>query len=332
MPAYCLLQSESSYSQLIVERSITSKNENILYKASAVSSLYPTPLHKAQKRMNIGKRLFSRLIILGIAAAFLISLLVREVPAFNKNEEVRVGIVMYHSILNDKNKAGKYVITPQLLEEDFKYLKENGYTPVYVSELIDWVKNGTSLPEKPVVISFDDGYYNNYSYALPLLEKFDFKAVISIIGKYTDEYSASSEKPNNNYSHATWENLSDMAGRFEILNHTYNMHSAESRKGLMRFPNEGIDKYNSNISDDVLLLQRLLKSELDIDCRTFTYPYGYISEESEVLIRNLGFEASLSCYEHINTLTHNPNCLYSLGRYNRPYGIPSEVFFSGFDY
>ena len=58
-----------------------------------------------------------------------------------------------------------------------------------MQDLINFVYSGSSLPEKSVVITFDDGYYNNYLYAYPLLEKYDAKMLISFIGKYTDLYN-----------------------------------------------------------------------------------------------------------------------------------------------
>ena len=64
---------------------------------------------------------------------------------------------------------------------------------------------GTPLPEKPIVITFDDGYYNNYLNVFPLLQEYQAKAVISIIGKETDRYSQLDENKEN------YENL--LAGR-----------------------------------------------------------------------------------------------------------------------
>ena len=84
-------------------------------------------------------------------------------------EAVEVPILMYHGILKDKKLQGKYVIGPDLLESDLCYLKEHGYTAVVMQDLIDYT-NGGDLPEKPIMITFDDGYYNNYLYAFPLMK------------------------------------------------------------------------------------------------------------------------------------------------------------------
>ena len=138
--------------------------------------------------------------------------------------------------LKQRRQGGKYVITPKTLEEVFAYLKAHGYTAVTISDLIAYQEGRKELPQKPVMITFDDGYYNNYSYAFPLLKKYDMKAVISVIGRYTDEYSASMEKMNNNYSQLTWDQIREMmdSGYVEFANHSYDMHSDTTRRGVKR--------------------------------------------------------------------------------------------------
>lgn len=64
---------------------------------------------------------------------------------------------MYHSVLKDQKMDGKYVVSPTEFENDLIYLKEHGYTTIFLQELVDYVYSGAALPEKPVVITFDDG-------------------------------------------------------------------------------------------------------------------------------------------------------------------------------
>ncbi|MEG1968483.1 MAG: polysaccharide deacetylase family protein, partial [Clostridia bacterium] len=54
--------------------------------------------------------------------------------------------------------------------------------------------------------------------------------------------------------------------------------------------------------------------------------YGFVDQEGERILRELGFCATLSCFERINSITRNPDCLFSLGRYNRPAGISTQRF------
>ena len=92
---------------------------------------------------------------------------------------VRLPIIMYHHVLKDSNKWGKYIVSPKEVEKDIIYLKEQGYTTILMEDLINFVYNNGKLPDKPILLTFDDGYMSNYTYVLPLLKKYDCKAVVS---------------------------------------------------------------------------------------------------------------------------------------------------------
>ena len=233
-------------------------------------------------------------------------------------------IIMYHSMLKDKARHGQYVISPDEFESDLKYLRDNGYETVVIADLIDYVANGTPLPPKPVMLTFDDGYYNNFLYAAPLLEAYNMKGVLSIIGYYTDAYT---EKPDENayYSHVTWEQVKQLVenGPFELQNHSYNLHSAKGeRKGTMKLKSETLGQYHEFLSADIMRLQNAFKEHTGYQPTAFCYPFGAVSEASLDLIHSLGFQASLSCEQRLNHITRDPECLFMLGRYPRPHGTP----------
>lgn len=243
-------------------------------------------------------------------------------------KEITVPILMYHSILKDTNRSGKYVVTPQTLENDMIYLRNNGYETILVKDLIAYVYEDIPLPKKPVVLTFDDGHYNNLVYLLPLLEKYQMKAVISVVGSYTEQYS-DSDSHNPNYSYLTWEDIKALedSQQIEIANHTYHYHEKSNRKGCNILESESKEEYQKNLLADLEKLQIKLQENSGIVLPvTFTYPFGYICPESQDAIEKAGFLASLSCYERINRITKNRDCLYTLGRYNRPSGISTEEF------
>lgn len=229
-----------------------------------------------------------------------------------------INILMYHSILDSQSRAGDYVITPQMFENDLKYLKDNGYTTIVTKDLIDYVEKGKALPDKAVIITFDDGYYNNYSYAYPLLKKYGMKGVLSVIGYYTEQYSR--EKSfNNNYSHVTWQMLKTMSdeGVFEVQNHSYNLHNLNKRKGVLKQKKESDEEYREMLKADIIKNQRLLKINSGISPVAFTCPFGAVNDEALSIIKSLGFKATYGCEEGINYITRDPECLYELKRYNR---------------
>lgn len=86
---------------------------------------------------------------------------------------------MYHAF----NKTDDYLtVSENRFEEQVKAMVESGYTPVFFQDLIDYVDTEKQLPEKPVCITFDDGYLDNYTYAFPILKKYNCKATIFVIG------------------------------------------------------------------------------------------------------------------------------------------------------
>lgn len=247
----------------------------------------------------------------------------------NSEDYIEVPIIMYHSILKDPSRSNKYTVTPTVLEEDLKYIKDKGYTTVTITDLISYVYDNTPLPEKPIVLTFDDGHYNNYGYLFPLLEKYDMKAVISIVGSYTDKFTETDEA-NLNYSYLRWKDIKELmdTGRIEFQNHTYNLHSNTGKRiGTKKIKGETDEHYKNVLEEDILKLQQEFKENTNYIPQCFTYPFGGISNASLDIIKELGFKASLSCEQGINKLTKNPNSLYLLKRYNRPSYISTYNFF-----
>ncbi len=250
--------------------------------------------------------------------------------AFSEQQEVKLPILMYHHILKEESRQGKYVISPEELEQDLIYLKEKGYETVTTEDVIRFVYKGTPLPEKPIMLTFDDGYYSNFVYAYPLLKQYNMKGVLFLIGQYTDEYSKSGEE-NPNYSHVTWERCREMIkdGTMELQNHTYGMHSFNTdRQGSSKRKGETLWQYHFALSQDLKKLQKRFQEETGYVPRGFAYPFGVVSPESVEVLKELGFLATFTSQEGINLISpQNPQGLYRLKRYLRPSKIDSETFF-----
>ena len=100
------------------------------------------------------------------------------------NENVGVPVLYYHSV--DPSEANEVIISPDKLREELTFIKESGYTTLTMSELNDYILNNTPIPEKSIVITFDDGYADNYANAFPILKELDMKATIFVISNFTD--------------------------------------------------------------------------------------------------------------------------------------------------
>lgn len=233
------------------------------------------------------------------------------------DDEIALPIVMYHSVLKDENKVGDYVVSVRQFKEDVNYILSKGYTPVKIQNLIDYVYNRAPLPEKPILITFDDGFYNNYEYIFPYIEEKNIPIVISIVGKYTEDYTESGEC-NAAYSYLRKCDIEKMSNSnlVEFQNHSYNLHSLENNASMKKY-SESKKEYAIRLTDDLNRTQNLLFEVTGTSPSTFTYPFGKISNDSKDIIKQMGFKSSLSCEEGINYINFSSDCLYNLKRYNR---------------
>ncbi|MBQ9375032.1 MAG: polysaccharide deacetylase family protein, partial [Ruminococcus sp.] len=181
--------------------------------------------------------------------------------------------------------------------------------------------------------TFDDGSYNNLTYVLPLLEKYDFKATFSIVGSFS-EYACEEAEPSPAYSYLDWNDMIKMqkSKRCEFANHTYDLHSLTDRRGCLMKNGETYEQFRHVFLADVFKTQHLLEDNCNIKPKVFAYPYGLRCDAAERLVKNSGFLASLCTEERINKITVGDNtCLYNLGRVNRPAFVDTESFMKEHD-
>jgi len=237
-----------------------------------------------------------------------------------EEEGIKLPVLMYHAIISDPRRSDEYVITPQAFRKDMEYISEAGYETVTVADIIAYVKNGSPLPEKPIMITFDDGYYNNYLHAYPILKELGMKAVLSIIGVETDKYSKDSE-PHENYSHCTWDMLREMhsSGVIELQSHSYDLHRIENgHMGIGKKYGEKPAAYRTRLYMDLARMQNRFYQEMGMTPIAFTYPFGCAPADSAPVLSELGFQASLGSEEKTFYVTQDEKCLQLIPRYNRP--------------
>lgn len=233
-------------------------------------------------------------------------------------DSVQLPILMYHSVL--KSRSGTYIVSPTQLEQDFKQIVANGYTAVTCDEVINYVDGKGSLPEKPILITFDDGHYNNLYYAVPLLKKYNLKATLNVIGKFSDFSTTSGDIDNPNYSHVTWDEVAEMSnsGVMDIGNHTYNMHNYKPRFGMSQNYGETDEQYVNALKNDIGRLQKILFEHTGKQCRVLAYPFGKYNTIAEQTLVDMGFRMMLTCNEGVSTIKRGkPDSLYKLKRINR---------------
>ena len=204
-------------------------------------------------------------------------------------------ILMYHHVTTDPAEAvNDMIVTVDRLREDFQYLRDQGYTTVLPRDLLD----PDTLPDKPVLLTFDDGYNSNYFYLFPLLKEFGFRAVVSPIVCMPD--GADTE-----YGYCTWDQLREMAasGLVEIGSHTYALHNLDTHgnyvpggpNGVQRRAGETDGEFQSRVLDDIQKSYDRMTEELGTPPVCFAYPFGAAEPDAEALIDAL-FPVSLTTW------------------------------------
>lgn len=253
-----------------------------------------------------------------------------HIPAFNEDDSVYLPVLMYHSVLRDAKRTGKYTVTPEGFEDDIRYLEDNGYTIVTAKELIRFVYNNEPLPKKPVLLTFDDGMYNNFKYVAPILIKHNASAVFSVVGSYTDEYSESNVV-NPSYSYMRWCDINELSRlpNIEFSAHSYDLHKvAGGRRGAGKIKTESLQEYINTFLEDTKKMQSEFFSNCNFRPIIYAYPFGEYTAQSEQILKDMGFLVTFSCTEGINRISRDTDCLYLLKRYNRDGRLSTKEFFA----
>ncbi len=250
-------------------------------------------------------------------------------PRTCAKQTIELPILMYHHIATDPARLGDYVVSPETFENDLKYLSRLGYTSISLSELIAYADGTGALPEKPVMITFDDGQRSFAEYALPLLEKYNMCAVAAIVGKYADDYTESGDT-NVIYAYMGWPELAELSRdpHVELQSHSYDMHSLDPRKGCAMMTGEAETDYEKVFSADMSLLGRRFSEHLGFEPIAFAYPFGIRCPSCKNMLISSGCRALFTCDERVNYISRDPDCLYELGRFNRPESADRYEFFA----
>ncbi len=208
--------------------------------------------------------------------------------------QARAPILMYHYVSVPPAGSDVYrrdlSVSPDLFRSHLQALADGGYTPISMYELVSHLNQGAPLPEKPVILTFDDGYRDNYENAFPLLTEFGMTAMFFVVSDYMDE---------GNPLYLSWDMAREMkdAG-MNIESHGRNHASLRNR------------------NDDYLVWQALgsaetIEYELGERPRFVTYPFGHYDSNTIRIFESAGFWGGVT----INAgATHSTDDLFQLRR------------------
>jgi len=221
-------------------------------------------------------------------------------PNKENNSNIKIPVLMFHHIDPHIPKdLSSTVITPDEFSETLTKIKEDGYTPISMEEMYSIYHDKKSNIEKPILITFDDGYESNYEYAFPMLKKNKMKANIFIIT------STVGKKPNL-FLHFSWDEAKEMekSGLIEIYNHT-TLHKTADESTNEEFL-ESVDIAQKEI--DINLGKRKVNA--------FAYPEGKYNDYLVNKLKEEGYKLQFTVNKGKNTLNDD---LDKLKRFNVPH-------------
>ena len=229
----------------------------------------------------------------------------------------RVPILMYHHL-------SETTVSGDRLDEHLAALTEAGYTSVTMADLRAYVEKGIELPDRPVVITFDDGYASNLEIGLPILEKYQMKATIYVIGCSVgkDTYKDTGQAMTPHFTAEQARALED-TGLVTIGSHGYDIHEVEGRDpdpirhGVLQREGESEKDYIAFLQGDCARFQEVVEPALGRKVDILAYPYGQCSPLSEILLAREGFYATVTTIPGVNTLVKGlPQTLRAMDRFD----------------
>jgi biofilm PGA synthesis lipoprotein PgaB len=221
-------------------------------------------------------------------------------------------ILAYHDVREDIKRdyaADPYAISAQNMAMQFAWLRDNGYRIVALDQVLAALDGGRSLPDKAVLLTFDDGLASVYSSAFPLLKLFNYPALVSVVTAWV-ETTVEVQYENHLLSSRdflTWAQMREMqdSGLIEIASHTHDLHlgiegnpqknvqpAAVTRLYTDRY--ETGNEYLQRIEADLATSAALIKQKTGRPARVIVWPYGQYNSDLRNIAALHGMKLSLS--------------------------------------
>ncbi|WP_113930660.1 polysaccharide deacetylase family protein [Bacillus sp. P14.5] len=253
---------------------------------------------------------------------------IREFEA-EGNAADSIPILTYHRILGKEDlkkvhyingEVNSMIVYSEEFAKHMEYLHENGYETLTLKELHAFLKGEIDIPEKSVVLTFDDGFKDNYEEAYPILKKYGFNATNFIVtGAITNKRYSFSPKLSQYLSKKEMEKSCDV---FDYQSHTYNYHKRDKDKPVDAWGNHPsylVAKPQDEIYNDIKTSMQHLNGEN----LGFAYPYGEYSPDTISVLKELGFKMAFTVVDEAATRDHH---LYEIPRYQIYHNVDFETF------
>jgi peptidoglycan/xylan/chitin deacetylase (PgdA/CDA1 family) len=201
---------------------------------------------------------------------------------------VKVPILMYHKIerVNRRSLVPGHYVSPSLFKKQMAVLAALGYTPVALSSLY---REEVKLPRKPIVITFDDGYVNYLTNALPILQSQKFVATVFLVANLLDGTNV-------------WDvKLGDVEERLMSVDQILECHRLGTEFGSHTLDHADLDAVSKDEARrQIVESKSKLESDLGIPIETFCYPYGRKNRDVMQMVQDAGYRLACSTEKGIN--------------------------------
>lgn len=234
-----------------------------------------------------------------------------------------VPVLMWHNLAEES--SGDMTISVDTFRAQIEALHEAGFKTVSLQQLYDYVHFGTELPEKPIVLTFDDGYFSNYEYAFPILQEYDMQATIFAIGVSVgkDTYKDTDHAMTPHFG-ADEAREMVASGLISVQSHTYDMHqwppfedgNAQVRETLLPFDGEADADYEAAVEADFAESRELLESITGQPVNALAFPEGAYVTLTQDALRSAGAELTFTTVRAVNTVVKGlPQSLCAMPRF-----------------
>lgn len=234
-----------------------------------------------------------------------------------------VPVLMWHNLAEES--SGDMTISVDTFRAQIEALHEAGFKTVSLKQLYDYVHFGTELPEKPIVLTFDDGYFSNYEYAFPILQEYDMQATIFAIGVSVgkDTYKDTDHAMTPHFGADEAREMVD-SGLISVQSHTFDMHqwppfedgNAQVRETLLPFDGEADADYEAAVEADFAESRELLESITGQPVNALAFPEGAYVTLTQDALRSAGAELTFTTVRAVNTVVKGlPQSLCAMPRF-----------------
>lgn len=234
-----------------------------------------------------------------------------------------VPVLMWHNLAQES--SGDMTISVDTFRAQIEALHEAGFKTVSLQQLYDYVHFGTELPEKPIVLTFDDGYFSNYEYAFPILQEYDMQATIFAIGVSVgkDTYKDTDHAMTPHFGADEAREMVD-SGLISVQSHTFDMHqwppfedgNAQVRETLLPFDGEADADYEAAVEADFAESRELLESITGQPVNALAFPEGAYVTLTQDALRSAGAGLTFTTVRAVNTVVKGlPQSLCAMPRF-----------------